>query len=73
MIESDQVLRRVFPEPVEGRVSGVEDRDMPVFGLSQQLSRRADARKRLAVEARHDPISPAVHEENRRERLGGYA
>ena len=61
----------VLPQPIHGRRTGAQDRDVPIIRAQPQFCRGAAAREPLAVRARHDPIPATVQEEGRRDHPRG--
>src|SRR5690348_11301346 len=64
-------LAGVLPDPVQGRRSGVEDRDVSVVWAQPQFCRPDMAREPLGVRTGCDPILATVQDEDWRGYLPG--
>src|SRR5215208_2747768 len=64
-------VRGVLPEPAQGCLAGMQDRDVSVVRPQPQLRPRGPAGQPLAVRAGHHAILAAVHEQHRRAYLPG--
>src|SRR2546427_10894314 len=63
---ADADILGALQEPVRGRLSRAEDRDVSVVRPESQLCRANLTREPAAVRARCDPIVAALHDEDRR-------